>query len=135
MRVLIAALLAVLVWPALAIACRCNEPTMSQAYARADAVAMVSIEAISQLPGDITCAKGVVTQSWKSTLPESLTIFTGEDCSYRLNKGGTYLLYLKRNKDGEFGTYRCRGNKSEAESAAPVRWLNRHGKRTNHRTK
>lgn len=47
---------------------------------------------------------------------------------YPLAKGSTYLLYLRRNAAGEYGTYRCRGNLSHSESADRMLWLNQHGK-------
>lgn len=115
-------------WSAQVLACRCVEPGPRSAYTRADAVAMVHVKEVAELPGDVVRVEGEVTQSWKSQLPNALKVFTGEDCKYSLAKGGSYLLYLKRGVDGEFGTYMCRGNLPEAEAKNRLRWLDRHGK-------
>lgn len=121
-------LLCAALWPLQATACRCQEPGPSAAYKRADAVADIRIDEVSVLEGDITQARAEVLQSWKSVLPRSLSVYTGEDCMYPLAKGNRYLLYLKRDDQGRFGTYVCRGNLDHSRSANRVRWLNKHGK-------
>lgn len=121
-------LLFAVLWPVQASACRCKEPSLRVAYANADAVAMVRIKSVAVLPGEITRADTTVIQSWKIALPQVSSVFTGEDCAYPLEKGSTYLLYLKQGKDGSFGTYLCRGNRVDGEAARNIRWLNRYGK-------
>jgi hypothetical protein len=108
-------------------ACRCKEPSLRQAYDNADVVAVVHLEEVT--PGEVTRARAKVERAWKSSLPESVEIVTGEDCRYPLAKGETYLLYLKRGDGDELGTYQCRGNKSSSKSAPSVRWLNKHDKK------
>ena len=128
MKSFISLLLLATLWPVRVSACRCQEPSPQSAYAHADAVAMVRVEEVSNLPDEVSLAGVDVLQAWKSELPKALSIFTGEDCAYPLKKGRTYLLYLRRSKEGEFGTYRCRGNRSQAASVDRVRWLNRFGR-------
>ena len=128
MRTTILLLLLTSLWSLQAVACRCKDPDPHSAYANADAVAVIRINDVTVLQGEITRADGEVLQAWKSALPSSLNIFTGEDCMYPLTKGITYLLYLRRSAEGEYGTYRCRGNLSQTESADRMRWLDQHGK-------
>ena len=128
MKPIIVFLLMAAIWPMQASACRCKEPSLRGAYANADAVAIVRIKSVTVLPGEITRADAVVIQSWKISLPQEFNVFTGEDCAYPLGKGSSYLLYLKRGKDGEFGTYSCRGNRVDVEAASRIKWLNRHAK-------
>lgn len=110
-----------------AFGCRCTEPTTKRAYARAEAVARVRIVEVSEPTSDGTVtAQGEVESAWKAGLPSRIRIITGEDCAYPFESGHTYLLFLFKGEQ-EWGTYRCRGNKTDAESAQAVRWLKRYG--------
>jgi hypothetical protein len=114
-------------WPWQVFACRCEEPGPRTAYARADSVVMFKVTTVATLPGDVTRADGEVLQAWKSSVPRALSIYSGEDCLYPMTRGATYLLYLKRSKEGEYGTYRCRGNRDQAKAADRIHWLDSHG--------
>ncbi len=109
-----------------ALACRCVEPSLKTAYARADAVAQVRIYQVSEPSSDGTVtAQAEVLNSWKTKLPSRIQIWTGEDCAYALRAEEHYVLYLSRGDD-RWGTYKCRGNRIGANAAATVSWLNRH---------
>jgi len=112
------------------LACRCREPTLHAAYARADAVAVVQIKEIAALPDGAAHVTGEVLQSWKADVPRSLNVFTGDNCIYTMEGKEIYLLYLTNGKGGDFGTYRCHGNRRKEEAADSLRWLMRHGKRS-----
>jgi hypothetical protein len=116
-------------WSVQAMACRCVEPGPRDAYARADMIVLATITELAEMAGDVARAKSEVHQSWKSESPKELSILTGEDCRYPFAKGETYLLYVKRGDNGEFGTYICRGNLPEAKAKSRLRWLDRHGAR------
>ncbi|MDR2155978.1 MAG: hypothetical protein LBE78_13315 [Burkholderiaceae bacterium] len=79
-------------------ACRCKEPALQDAYMRADAITMVQIKEISALADGVVRVYGEALQSWKSDLPHSLNIFTGDNCIYEMKKDAIYLLYLTRSK-------------------------------------
>jgi len=110
-----------------AFGCRCTEPTLADSYARADAVAKVRIQLVSQPSADGTVnAEGEVLDSWKVKLPAQIKIVTGEDCAYPLQSGETYILYLNKG-DGTWGTYKCRGNRSAKQAGRTLHWLQLHG--------
>lgn len=111
-------------------ACRCMEPTLQDAYASADVVAMVQIREVVALADGVVRTTGEAIQSWKSDVPYTLHIFAGDNCMYALESDGIYLLYLTRGKSGDFGTSRCRGNRHEAEAADSLLWLTRYGRRS-----
>lgn len=112
---------ALLVLPALpAAACRCTEPSAEAAFARADVVALVRIEAMGE-PGTDGAARGhaTVLRAFKGSPPPLLRLVTGEDCAFPLQVGETWLLYLAGGPE-EWGTYRCRGNLPLAEAAPRI---------------
>jgi hypothetical protein len=125
------------IWLALALAaapvnawaCRCTETSPRYSYDTADAVAVVRIEEVAVLADGALRAKATVVQTWKSALPGSIQVFTGDDCAYPLDRGGTHLLYLRRSKSGELGTYRCWGNRPEGDAARSLQWLATNGRR------
>lgn len=135
MKRFIPLILLVALWPAQVFACRCVEPDPRAAYSNTDTVAIVEIYDVAVLPDDIKRAEGKVLKAWKANLPDSLSIFTGENCRYDFRKGTTYLLYLKRSPQGEYGTYRCRGNLPYVEAATRLKWLEQHGKPADTRVK
>jgi hypothetical protein len=114
-------------WPMTASACRCVEPRAPAAYAHAEAVATVRVSRVVALPDGVVEADADVLKSWKAGLPRSIHLVTG-DCAYPMSAGETHLLYLSRGRtDGEWATYRCRGNLPEPNAAERLRWLGRHG--------
>jgi hypothetical protein len=123
-------MLVTLIVPFEAWACRCKEPTLYTAYARANAVAMVQVKEVITLTDGVVRVTGETLQSWKSDVPQSFHVFTGDDCMYALERNSIYLLYLTRGKGDDFGTYRCRGNRHESEAADSLLWLTRYGKRS-----
>jgi hypothetical protein len=113
-----------------ALACRCSEPGPEAAYHRADVVALVQVSEVGSPSADgVIRATGSVQKAWKSTIPATIHIVTGEDCAFHLAPDRTYLLYFAAGTD-EFGTYRCRGN-HEVMNARPIlHWLELYGRRT-----
>jgi hypothetical protein len=120
-----------------AMACRCTDPGPKNAYARADAVALVKIGAVEQFREDVTRMEVEVLQSWKLKAVEgsnTLPVFSMTSvCPYIGQEGEAHLLYLKK-LDGPpegFWTDRCMGNSPElhARAAKHIRWLNRHGRK------
>jgi hypothetical protein len=117
--------------PLQAWACRCVEPTVDRAYARADAVARVQVNQIVTLADGSTRIEAQALESWKSDVPRALRIATGPDnCAYTPTAGETHLLFLQRGEQGELTTARCDGNQTQAEAADSLRWLTSKGKRS-----
>jgi len=111
-----------------ALGCRCTEPSTGVAYKRADAVARVHVLSGATETADHAFATRVqVTKSWKRTLPEEITVITGEDCAYPLAAGKEYILFLSG--DGTtYGTYLCRGNRGISEAKPVWEWLDKNTK-------
>lgn len=109
--------------------CRCVEPTIQQAYRRADLVVAVTIDEVGSSGNDAVRARATVREAWKSLAPASITFVSGEDCIYDVKVPQKHLLFLYRGDDGTFGTIRCRGNLPFANAKSSLAWLKRHGKR------
>jgi hypothetical protein len=110
-----------------ALGCRCIEPSLQNAYKRADSIAQVRIDKVSVPSSDGTViAQGEIVTTWKMSLPSRVEIVTGEDCAYPLKAQETYILYLSKGETS-WGTYKCRGNRSLGEAGRTVRWLKRYG--------
>ncbi len=112
--------------PGPACGCRCVEPKLKTAYARADAIALVRITRVSQSSEDGTIsANADVLDSWKAKLPPHVVVVSGEDCAYPFADQETYLLYLSRGTDS-WGTFKCRGNRLRKDAEPALQWLRRH---------
>jgi hypothetical protein len=114
--------------PSSAAACRCHEPSVAAAYARAALVVMAETLEVRSRPdtqGDELKVR--VLQAWKADAPATLEVVTGTDCAYSVRRGEKHLLFLVRAGEA-FTTGRCMGNTPSNRSRAPLAWLRRHGK-------
>jgi hypothetical protein len=115
-------------YPSLAGACRCREPSTAAAYSRAALVVIAEALEVRPRPeihGDQLRLR--VLEAWKSESPEILDVVTGTDCAYAVHAGEKHLLFLVRAEDG-FTTGRCMGDVPISRSNGPLSWLRRHGK-------
>lgn len=116
---------------------RCQNPEPGKAYPRADAVVLVRIISVENLPENVASMNVEVLQSWKSKVTDNtktLSIFSGTmDCSYVGKEGETHLLYLNKRKGPPegFWTGNCMGNWPESypQAAKHIKWLNRYGRK------
>lgn len=134
-------MLAGLLAPVPALACRCSMWNASRAYKPADAVVVATVLKVE--PG--TSAQQVraalqLENAWKLDLPARLSVeSTDLDCPQDFRPGVKYLLYLYRSGD-RWTTRNCVGNKAfndPALAAQPqfgrmaqqdVAWLGRKGR-------
>ncbi|MDR1227922.1 MAG: hypothetical protein LBK55_02715 [Azoarcus sp.] len=125
-------LLAISLSAEIAFACRCVELGVRRAYADADAVALLHIEAVSALPTGVSQARANVSRTWKTGLPTSVVVSTSDIdmCEYPLREGDDLLLYLKHDGKGLWETYKCWGNLPKARASKRIEWLDRYGKST-----
>jgi hypothetical protein len=119
-------LLAIGLYPNVAAACRCVEPTVRQAYRRADLVVVATVEGVERTKDDVLKATVSIKRGWKTAPPSRLTFVSGEDCSYEVKVGEQHLLFLYKASDGTYGTIRCRGSKAIPAAGNSLAWLNRH---------
>ena len=113
--------------PSAAQACRCVEPTIKQAYRRADLVVVATIDAVDR-SGDTMKARATVSDAWKAPAPTTITFLSGENCVYDVEVGQKHLLFLYTGDGGVYGTVRCRGSRPLAKAKESIAWLKRHGK-------
>jgi len=107
------------------LACECTEPEIEQAYANADLVLLGTVADVmsnSTTSGSIAIFKS--TQRWKQKAADQMVITTPSDCMYTWQRGENHLLFLTKGNNSLYTTRRCMGNKSEADAAASVEWLN-----------
>ena len=127
---LIWVLVALLVLPSLAHACRCAGP-VSPATAYHNALAVVQGKILA-VEGDINkegvTARVRVLKAWKKKIKSEIEVSTRTTCAYDFHVGEEYLIYLQQTADGgHYSTKKCAGNFKSAEAGNALKWLQRHG--------
>jgi hypothetical protein len=103
--------------------CPCENLDEQGWYDRADAIVLADITRITE-QGTKTLAELEIFRAWKSELPDKLTVLTEDrrsGCGYPVASENAYLLYLRRDENGEYSTGYCSGNSQSAYNR--VRWL------------
>ena len=110
--------------PALAHACRCIEPKPQQAYSTADSVALGQFLSRKDgaREGDVVYVMAV-SQSWKRQLDPQITVYSGTTCRFDAEVGARYVIFVKRDRAGNYYTARCLGNRSEPEATPTLNYL------------
>jgi hypothetical protein len=115
-----------------AYACRCQEPaTTSAAYSRAALVVegqVVEIKPRPEIEGSVV--KLVVARAWKADTGGEISLTTGSDCRYDVERGKSYLLFLVRTPAGELTTGRCMGNGATSSKQKALAWLRKSARRS-----
>jgi hypothetical protein len=127
---IVAVLLGLVVAPLPALACRCREPPIGSAYRRASVVVLaeaIEVRGLPEIQGQEVKLR--VIQTWKADARAIVTIVTGSDCAYSINRGETYLLFLVSAPPGGLTTGKCMGDVPEGMAKVSLAWLSRHGKR------
>lgn len=124
--------------PSAVYACRCKMPTASNAYKNAAVVAVVVAESVQKLEEEKQTAVLRVSQVWKQDVPALINVSAGgKVCGYFFEENKEYIVYLSKNKAGEFSTQNCVGNKSVNQPQFPlltklakedISWLKKNGK-------
>ncbi len=133
-RLLLVAILCFVPYQAQAVTkCECGEPmSFEKQIDRAFGVFVGTVKAVNY---DASFGRYrnefIVHKSWKGANSETITVFTakpginrevnvGFDCTFRFNKGQTYLVitYRRENLRGPAWTSRCWGNKTLAQAIA-----------------
>ncbi len=127
---LLAAAIILLLAPSAAVACRCKEPTeIAGSYKRSVAVVRAKVSNVTPNPKiDGLTVILQVSDVWKTSLPQMITVQTGTDCRFPFEEGGEYLVVLLKMQDG-YTTGRCLGNRPIQEAKGAMEWLNSKGVR------
>jgi len=105
-------------------ACRCIEPSHSKAFELSDIVVIGEVLEISPLTenkGSIAIIK--VNKTWKKEIKSKIGILSITNCSFAMDKGKNYILFLKSEEYGLYSTGRCSGNKLVSNSKKLLKWL------------
>lgn len=106
-------------------ACRCKEPVAKLAYRAADVAVLgkiVSAES-SAGGGDETTYVVEVSEWWKQSVENKITVQSSTTCRFEAQVGARYVLFLKRNQQGRFETAMCMGNRSEKQAGTLLKYL------------
>jgi hypothetical protein len=110
-------------------ACRCREPTIQQAYRRAELIVYGTVVDVTSRAGadrlHVTLEVGKV---WKGSADPTIAVTSGSNCRFEPARGRAALLYLVRSATGEWTTGRCMGNSVGEAASARVPWLDQHAK-------
>jgi len=111
-------------YPALAQPCRCVEPKPQQAYSTADSVALGQFLSRKDgaREGDLVYVMAVA-QSWKRQLDAQITIYSGTTCRFEAELSRNYVVFIKRDRAGNYYTARCLGNRPEGEATPTLNYL------------
>lgn len=126
--------------PTTVYACRCKMPATSWAYKKAEMIVVVKAEMVENLSEERQTVELSVSDAWKQNAPASLKILAGgKVCGYFFEAGKDYVVYLKKNENGEWTTANCVGNKVVNDKQFPLftrlarqdrAWLKRNGKKS-----
>ncbi len=122
-----------------AYACRCKMPTTTWSYKKAEMVLVVKAERVENLGDEVQSVDVSVSEAWKQNVSSSLKILAGgKVCGYFFEAGKEYVVYLKKNENGEWTTENCVGNKVTNDDKLPLiaqlavqdkKWLKKNGKK------
>ncbi|MDR2260046.1 MAG: hypothetical protein LBE06_03750 [Azoarcus sp.] len=113
-------------FPLSARACSCAPMGFQERYDSASVITLVNMN------GNARGSGREVIRSWKTGLPKRIAAPGSENSAWRgygVGNGGIYLLYLCRNKEGEFSTSQCSGNPHESgrDFRERIDWLEKSG--------
>jgi hypothetical protein len=120
---MVLAILLIGFWPTAALACRCIEPTQSQAYKQAQAIALGTIVSVSKESEYNVFYTVSVDESWKEKVGDYLVIRSGSTCIYHADVGQKYLLFLWPYTSDMYQTSICMGNQPEATANRALKFL------------
>jgi len=112
-------------WPAVALACRCTEPNLRDAYRQATGIVWGEIVSVRKESEYNAFYEVEVLKAWKLNAGQRITIRSGGTCIFPVAAGDKYLLYLRPYTAGTYQTSRCMGNKPEAAAARALKFLRR----------
>ncbi len=137
--IILSVLAIVLLVPSVTYACRCKMPSTSWAYKKAEMVLVVKVVRVEKLANEMQSVEVSVSDAWKQNASTSLKILAGgEVCGYFFEEGRDYIVYLKKNENGEWATVNCVGNKVINDANFPLFtelarqdkiWLKKNGKK------
>lgn len=129
----------ILAAPAAAYACRCKMPSTAWAYKKAEMVIFVKAQKVEKLTEETESVELSVSAAWKQNAAPTLKILAGgKVCGYFFEEGKDYIVYLKKNNNGEWTTVNCVGNKVINDAKLPLItelakqdkiWLKKNGKK------
>lgn len=104
-------------------ACRCAPPAVRTAYKRADTVITAKVLSIDADSGGRQRVSLSVSQAWKRTVPDDLTINNSRVCPFSFEEGKDYLLFVSKDQNGALYVDRCTRNRPVEQADESLRWL------------
>ena len=110
------------------LACRCQEPTMENAYAKAEVLVRARVTQVIPAP-DQAGSTGIlsVLEAWKQSVPRVLAVSSLTSCAFPWDENREYFLFLMRDSNGLFSTARCLGNTTADDAGTIIEWLSTQG--------
>jgi len=94
-------------------ACRCEIPDIESAYRQSSMVVFANTQDVIIAPsGEGSTAVLIIDRWWKSKSPKKIIVNSLSNCSYPLEAGKNYLLFLDLESNGLYSTGQCAGNKA-----------------------
>jgi hypothetical protein len=122
-------LMLLMIFPSVALACRCAGPTSpSAAYKRAHVVVVGKVAKIVSKSETDSTATIIVSQVWKENMAHEITVSTSTTCAFDFVVGDNYILYLYKAPDGGYYTSRCVGNSLFSKGTNIITWLKRNAR-------
>jgi hypothetical protein len=122
------AMISLIAWPTSVFACRCVEPSPTEAYRVAYAIVDAKVVQVipgPQPPGSVAVLE--VKHAWKNGVRPLIAAVTATDCSYDWKEGKRYVLFLFDNPPILYSTGRCAGNLIDERAESLRAWLAQHG--------
>ena len=126
-----AALLAAVMAPSSARACRCIEPRTTAAAYRSAALVVAGkvVDVVPRPEVQGFTYRVRVSRAWKADAAREISVSTGTDCSFEAERGREYLLFLLPEAGSGMTTGRCMGNGVLESKRGALGWLDRRGRR------
>ncbi len=109
-----------------AIACRCKQPSLEDAYKNASLVVHASVKDVVTMPsgeGNTTILE--IKNAWKAMSPARLAVISLTNCHYIWENQQEYIIFLTEEPNGMYSTDRCRANNKIDSKPDMLEWLNK----------
>ncbi|VAW74052.1 hypothetical protein MNBD_GAMMA15-1742 [hydrothermal vent metagenome] len=107
-----------------AYACRCNQPSMQEAYDASALVVQANVSDFASMPsgeGNVAILK--TKQTWKGQALDKISVISLTNCHFSWEVDKQYIVFLHEESNGMYSTDKCMGNVSGEEGESAVRWL------------
>jgi hypothetical protein len=107
-----------------ALACRCQQPAVSDAYNDAALVVHARVTDIVTVPsGEGSTAILEIKKAWKAASPARIAAISLTNCHFPWDKQKEYIIYLTEEPNGLYSTDKCKGNQQIDDYPEIIKWL------------